>query len=624
MDDEQPTPSSSSVGGGGLEGSERSDNSLGMPEIGRENRSDGAAAKDSPMSAMNAAADDDDDENDTSERPHTATTPDYDVDEEEQETITASAVAEELDQSASDYLVRSFLNAKSGETDRQTRERLRDKSNASSKHNRNNTRREADASSSRSSNNDDSDSYYSPSSGSDSSSEDFSATFESIRRDCELQKSKGTKKGQTPEGAPAPLGASLHNDDNTGSPTRIPRKSRTGRGPGPGGFGSGREGPGRVGPGKNERRMSSGSGLLRALSGTSMVKSLSSKGLGKSSSSKGLGGGSPKRERGRQAPGRGRGGRGLGASKAFPDIADENSGSRRGRPMFQRAATDRFVYKPDDDDENDPRAIPKFKRKGRSLSMDLGSGAKSVEADFVRSGTGGNRYAVAFGASREQSHYQPKIIRKSRKLDIQTGGETQREVICQRIIDYPLAMNPAERRRKVAFRTAKENDNRFSMHGECHEPQYRLQSKVQASGVRIYMCYQYIQYSTSSICERNIFRWIISPTRRHLMSSCPQFKEQIESQTISSQTDNHPGALTTYLIWSLRSPFLVVLFSEMIAFWILTTTFAICIYLGAKYQPECLRFPEHRNFEEAGGYFLDAFTLSWTTFSTVVRVKRCL
>lgn len=82
----------------------------------------------------------------------------------------------------------------------------------------------------------------------------------------------------------------------------------------------------------------------------------------------------------------------------------------------------------------------------------------------------------------------------------------------------------------------------------------------------------------------------------------------------------HPGALTQYLIWSLRSNFLVVLLSEAFAFWALICVFATCIYLGAYYQPECIRVQENGlyNFEEGGAYFIDAFALSWTTFSTVV------
>ena len=82
-----------------------------------------------------------------------------------------------------------------------------------------------------------------------------------------------------------------------------------------------------------------------------------------------------------------------------------------------------------------------------------------------------------------------------------------------------------------------------------------------------------------------------------------------------------PGALTTYMIWSLKSNLLVVLLSEACAFWTLICIFAVAIYIGGSYQPECLRFPDHKNFEESGSYFIDAWTVSWTTFSTVVRLK---
>ena len=521
---------------------------------------------------------------------------------------SASVVPDELDTSASDNLVQEFLNAKASE--RIIRDRSRNNSNDEPRDNQNN--RNNKQSHSRRNNDDDSlddDSYYSPSS---SDSEDISTTFESIRREYERNKSnpnKNKKRRQTPEGAPAPLlrpedWIDDHDDPNghhssadmsmNSSSNRIPRKSRiTTKAPGLASPGRGRghenSSRGRGGPGRSTRRMSPAKGLMRAFSGGNLVKSHSGRDLlGGSSSGNGLGRGSPARA-GRGSEGRGPPvGRGRGSGMAFsnsfesvPDILDENSREKEIRPTFKRAATERFRNRPEED-EDDPMVIPKFRRKGRSMSMDFGGRkAASLNPEFNRT-VSNNRFSVAFGASREQGFYQPKIIRKSRKIDIQTGGETQREIICHRIIDYPLAMNPADRRRKIAFRTAKENNNRISMHGDYFEPQFRLQSKIQASGVR------------------------------------SQFKGQIETQSLTSQTV-HPGALTTYLIWSLRSPFFVVLLSEALAFWLLTTIFAVCIYLGATYQPDCLRFlPDNLNFEEAGGYYLDAFTLSWTTFSTVV------
>ena len=106
---------------------------------------------------------------------------------------------------------------------------------------------------------------------------------------------------------------------------------------------------------------------------------------------------------------------------------------------------------------------------------------------------------------------------------------------------------------------------------------------------------------------------IVSSDVSYSFGHCMQFhKEQLQTQTVE------PGSLTRYLIWSLRSHFLIVLLTEACAFLALTCIFAICIYAGASYQPQCLVFPGGRNFEESGSFFLDAFSVSWTTFSTVV------
>lgn len=332
----------------------------------------------------------------------------------------------------------------------------------------------------------------------------------------------------------------------------------------------------------NVSRYSSGSGVMRFKPAASMsisrsartafkrptkamvggqsraLKSISHSnlGYGEDSLERGWGG----RERGRRSGA----GRGLAhLRKASFSRSSTDEGPRR--PIMRRAATERIVTSA----ERGEDGRPKFKRRIRSRSMDLGSSHHSP----IRRYSHNNRMSVAFGHSREQSSYQPRTIRKGKRMDLQTGGESYRDVLCQRIIDYPEAMNPNERRRKTVMRTGNDAMKNVSMHGDYNVPQYRLQSRVHAQH------------------------------RFH--------KEQM--QTLAVQ----PGPLTSYLIWSLRSNFLFVLLSEACAFWVVICIFSICIYVGALYQPECLRFPSNTNFEENGAYFIDAFTLSWTTFSTV-------
>lgn len=94
-----------------------------------------------------------------------------------------------------------------------------------------------------------------------------------------------------------------------------------------------------------------------------------------------------------------------------------------------------------------------------------------------------------------------------------------------------------------------------------------------------------------------------------------QLGEQIQTETVT------PGPLTSYLIWSLRANFPIVLLSETLAFWTLCFVFACLIYLGALLSPQCLTLPNGKNWEEGGSYFMDTFALSWTTFATVVRLR---
>lgn len=154
----------------------------------------------------------------------------------------------------------------------------------------------------------------------------------------------------------------------------------------------------------------------------------------------------------------------------------EGIGARRS--MLRRANTEKFHFKLDDAEDDEKSGG--FKRIKRSRSMDLGGSFEDDHSDLRRNSYTRLGVSVAFGASREQSHYQPTVIRKSKKMDLLTGGEMYRDVLCQRIIDYPDAMDPAERRRKTVVRTRKDQTKVRSMHGTHDERQYRLQSRVHA------------------------------------------------------------------------------------------------------------------------------------------------
>jgi len=81
-----------------------------------------------------------------------------------------------------------------------------------------------------------------------------------------------------------------------------------------------------------------------------------------------------------------------------------------------------------------------------------------------------------------------------------------------------------------------------------------------------------------------------------------------------------PDALVTgYLFWTFRVSFMLYMLSAVINFAAITVFFAVLIYASGRNKPECV----HVNGEafghepEWGADFLDAYSLSWTTFSTV-------
>lgn len=353
-------------------------------------------------------------------------------------------------------------------------------------------------------------------------------------------------------------------------------------------------------------------GDFSAAPGRGVPKSLSARSLNDSSAQNNT----PPRRRERRLSGKLLQGLTSGAAGSPKKIFEKAAGFARSRttggiprrPSMARAATERFRVESVGQEED---GKPKFKRFRRSRSMDLQPASPDnedgeEERPWHRPSGQHNRISVAFGASREQAHYQPKVIRKSRKTDIQTGGDAHREVVCQRIIDYPEAMDPTERRRKMVMRTGTDAQHRGqSMHGAYIEPQYRLQSRCQHSNaVRTTLPEEAIR--DACLPDLTMCFCLIESTKL-------QFKDHIHTKSVQ------PGALTTYLIWSLRSNFILVLLSEACAFWILISLFALCIYAGATQEPDCLRFPDGNNFEENGSHFLDAFSVSWTTFSTVVR-----
>jgi len=72
-----------------------------------------------------------------------------------------------------------------------------------------------------------------------------------------------------------------------------------------------------------------------------------------------------------------------------------------------------------------------------------------------------------------------------------------------------------------------------------------------------------------------------------------------------------------YLNWCFRASFLTVFFSMLVFFMMYVLVFAVFVHIAAHHQPECTSLGFRLGF-------LDSFSLSWTTFSTVVSIVKKL
>ena len=93
-------------------------------------------------------------------------------------------------------------------------------------------------------------------------------------------------------------------------------------------------------------------------------------------------------------------------------------------------------------------------------------------------------------------------------------------------------------------------------------------------------------------------------------------------QTKSYDVSNLPAValgFTEYVHWTYKATFWEVIGSLTAFYLAFVTLFAILAYVVGRIEPNCL-YVGSLNFAESGYYFIDAFQVSWTTFSTVVRI----
>ena len=115
----------------------------------------------------------------------------------------------------------------------------------------------------------------------------------------------------------------------------------------------------------------------------------------------------------------------------------------------------------------------------------------------------------------------------------------------------------------------------------------------------------------------NAVRTCPCPTKSHLFSLAKR-KHYLMHQ--------EHWLVPRYLHWTFRASFSSLIITDFIAFFLISGLWACAIYLGSLVSPRCFvvagtplsEMDDWRhNF-----YFMDAFQLSWTTFSTVVSLER--
>ena len=78
----------------------------------------------------------------------------------------------------------------------------------------------------------------------------------------------------------------------------------------------------------------------------------------------------------------------------------------------------------------------------------------------------------------------------------------------------------------------------------------------------------------------------------------------------------HVGFVNRFLYWSFRKSSFLVIVAAACSYYVFTLIFATAIYLFGLSSPQCIHV-NGVDFDETRTKFMDAFALSWTTFSTV-------
>jgi hypothetical protein len=181
--------------------------------------------------------------------------------------------------------------------------------------------------------------------------------------------------------------------------------------------------------------------------------------------------------------------------------------------------------------------------------------------------------------SRQSSRWgvsQRQLLRTSTAVSLATGLEGGKETTVQEVTSHQHAMNPTERKVKQFFNMHESDMEEGPKH-------YRLTARPTQ--------------------RKRSWMEIITGTR----DDCDEY-----DVTVGAKAE----WLTSYLRWTFRTSFTTLISFSCLCFMALSCAFAIAIHAVGIYQPVCIVVGD-RDYNAAGSNFGDAFTLSWTTLSTV-------
>lgn len=177
---------------------------------------------------------------------------------------------------------------------------------------------------------------------------------------------------------------------------------------------------------------------------------------------------------------------------------------------------------------------------------------------------------------------QARLLRTSTTVNISTGEKGGKETLVEERTSHQDAMNPTLRTFQQLW--GRKSHKESSIDASLPASQWRLTSHS---------------------------------TRRRKRQSC---MECITGSRHDGGDEYNIGSkseyLTSYLRWTFRTSFGMLLLFSFACFMLLSLVFAICIHVVGIYQPLCINVGG-LDYEAAGRKFMDAFTLSWTTLSTV-------